>query len=626
MEKVTHFTSRKSPWGKSHTPKRYIHPPFAENMVTMWPNGTILIGEIQGGAHPQHSSLARRDESNLPSAAMTLVYNNKFFDFKNAEYKTRQDGIPIHSLVQQSEDFTIEMESFCNTERIPTAFTKLTIYNHSGQEIRDRVGVLSRTGPEFDILGIREPDGYAEQEPSIYRWMLLSLWNQDEKKMTDGKYSVYYQADKGVDIFTKDIFGVYFTFCLAPEEKTEIYFAFGRGEIHEDFSYEEEKSKVETFWESELERIKVFPKKEDPKFYAMYRSLVAQGLQMFCYPQGMQYAYLRQGGLQRLMWPTDVRSMIRALARIGDFETYLDAIMNTYFNIMQASNGEVVNIGVPWRSVTGSVLFGFGAIAKYNRNLYEKYKEKAYKAFQWIEQERAKSAENPEWAQGLFPPGRASDYDADGQIWALTDLWNVHGYILYAEGLSVQKDVCADEVKTALLDYMQSMKRVAEKAAKAQRDNVYIKLPVDARLNPEIEEIMQKGICDNSYEKSLVNLGLLETEDAEKVLRNHFVNLKQYENGLTQPFEEYGQPAVGRQWYGSWADMEIYYYMRRNGRDDIAKEILDAQLRYMMTPEYYMAERYADHDPYYFPWCPNCSANGRTISMLCDWYIDRESE
>ena len=57
--------------------------------------------------------------------------------------------------------------------------------------------------------------------------------------------------------------------------------------------------------------------------------------------------------------------------------------------------------------------------------------------------------------------------------------------------------------------------------------------------------------------------------------------------------------------------------------DGKAKPFLDAQLHFNMTNEYYMSERYDDCDPWYIPWCPNASANGRTILMLCDWYVDR---
>ncbi len=51
--------------------------------------------------------------------------------------------------------------------------------------------------------------------------------------------------------------------------------------------------------------------------------------------------FLRQGGLQRLVWPTENRCMIRALARIGDFGEYLEPIFNTYFHVMQANSGQI---------------------------------------------------------------------------------------------------------------------------------------------------------------------------------------------------------------------------------------------------------------------------------------------
>ena len=41
-----------------------------------------------------------------------------------------------------------------------------------------------------------------------------------------------------------------------------------------------------------------------------------------------------------------------------------------------------------------------------------------------------------------------------------------------------------------------------------------------------------------------------------------------------------------------------------------------------MTDEYYMQERYDDHDPWFAPWSPNFSANGRMIIMLLDYYAD----
>ena len=45
-----------------------------------------------------------------------------------------------------------------------------------------------------------------------------------------------------------------------------------------------------------------------------------------------------------------------------------------------------------------------------------------------------------------------------------------------------------------------------------------------------------------------------------------------------------------------------------------------ATLNYAMTDEYYMLERYNEQDPWFSPWSPNASANGRTILMLTAFY------
>ena len=50
--------------------------------------------------------------------------------------------------------------------------------------------------------------------------------------------------------------------------------------------------------------------------------------------------------------------------------------------------------------------------------------------------------------------------------------------------------------------------------------------------------------------------------------------------------------------------------------DDKAQEIIDAEINYSMTDEYYMVERFSDRDPWFVPWSPNASAAGRLILMF----------
>ena len=69
---------------------------------------------------------------------------------------------------------------------------------------------------------------------------------------------------------------------------------------------------------------------------------------------------------------------------------------------------------------------------------------------------------------------------------------------------------------------------------------------------------------------------------------------------------------------------EYYWFLAwmRLGRKDMAKEILESMYRYSMTDEFYMIERYADNDPWYVPWSPNASGNGRMIIMLLKYMQD----
>ena len=51
---MMHLSTIEQPWGKPFTNKRYLHPPMAEQIVTMWPSSMILFGEIPEGK-AQHS-------------------------------------------------------------------------------------------------------------------------------------------------------------------------------------------------------------------------------------------------------------------------------------------------------------------------------------------------------------------------------------------------------------------------------------------------------------------------------------------------------------------------------------------------------------------------------------------
>ena len=83
-------------------------------------------------------------------------------------------------------------------------------------------------------------------------------------------------------------------------------------------------------------------------------------------------------------------------------------------------------------------------------------------------------------------------------------------------------------------------------------------------------------------------------------------------------------PWAGHTWYTSSGDKGWFFAWLKRGEHEKARQTLEAQMYYGMTDAYYMMERYADNDPYWVPWCPNASANGRLLQMLFAFYGEKE--
>ncbi len=625
-EKITSYRPKESyNWERPFTFKRYINPPFAENIVTEWSNTMILIGENAGGSEPQRHHDGHVNDSILPSAAMLFLYKNEIPDLKTVDYITRNDGIPVHGLIKSFGDLSLTMEAFCNTERIPTAFVRVKIKNLTKERLSDTVSLLARTDSELELIGARDPDGYNFPAFPLERWMAADAWEFSNGVLTDGTYRIYCITDGGITASAGKDGILDFNFVLDAGEEALIELAFGRGRISADFSYEIQKEKCEEFWERELSKITLFPNKEDPDFYAMYRSLAAEILQMFNYPKGVNYVHPRQGALQRLLWPVEFREMIKALAVIGEYEKYLDETLNVLFNVMQSRReenyGQVVNFGIPWGAVTGSAVECFAAAALSSKKLYMKYKDSAYSAFGWIESFRNSTKGSAEFANGIFPPLQSCDAPTVGQLWGLTDAWNIQGYRLYLKALKRYGDEHTSEVEAALRDYYSSMEAIFKRVVIEPGLTDGLIIPLDARNDPEIERAIEGASFQRSlYEYFIIAIGLAGygTPTAEKMIERCY-KAECAERGLTLGSKQSGVRQETR-YYGSLTDAEMYYYYRRLGENEKAREILEAQLTYLMSKEYYMGERYDKYDPYYFPWSPNGSASGRTLLMLCDYY------
>lgn len=644
-----HLSTIERPWGKPFTNKRYVHPPFAENIITMWPNSMVLIGEITD-KNPQNfrcevETVGKGFATELPSAGVVFtlkresdllfrqrkasVYNSytwshELMPQKETRYKTRKDGVPIHSLVKNMDSVNFYQEVFCDTKRVSTAYIKVSVENNFGVAQKIELGAIVRTGPEFLFTGCSDPDGYLGYNPSREHFEVkeMSRYERKDGYLTDGTYKLYFDKRAGFDFASENDLNL--VLDLKPYEKRTFTFVFTRN-LEKPKSYNVARKETELFWKRELGKAENIPDKKGIE--ALFYNFLAQELQMFACPHGEKYTIMRQGATQRYHWP-EAKEMIKALSHIGGYSEYIEAGLSHYFDDLQEKEGE--NAGrifyqfVPWNSRTAAGLEMFFDAVRCDDKLYDKYIESAMLAFRWMEKERSKTANMPGMTPGLFPPGIATDsHFSDAQQWTFSDTAMLRGYKSLIEVLKLKNSIYLKEVQTAYDDYFSAMKRVFDEIADTQKDSEFLYLPRDSKNNPEIEAALNQDPFYYMFPNEALAVGLAGygTKNAEKVIYTYSYG-GQTQNGLIYPVYR-SVAGTGRTWYTTWAEHSRYIYYKFSGNREKCKELIDALLKYNVTTEFYQCERYDDHDAYIAPWMPNASANGRLLDMLFDYYGKR---
>ncbi len=116
------------------------------------------------------------------------------------------------------------------------------------------------------------------------------------------------------------------------------------------------------------------------------------------------------------------------------------------------------------------------------------------------------------------------------------------------------------------------------------------------------------------YHGRFIDSGTVDNERDIRRVYNYMVRHGQCSGGLYgyMPYRD-GNRHI---WYVNFPDSYWFHIWKRLGEKEKMMEVYEAQIKYAMTDEYYMIERYADNDPYYVPWSPNASATGRTLLMM----------
>jgi len=642
---MTHLSTIEQPWGKPFTNKRYLHPPMAEQIVTMWPSSMILFGEIPEGK-AQHSYVSDgygrfSGECIAPSTGVIFTLKrdhdvvffkqrqndqyrhylceHDFMPYKAVSYHTRPDGIPIHHFYKDLDGIRFHEEAFCDTQRVPTAYIKVTVENTFGVEQTIELGALVRSGSEYMLVGCNEPDGYLKTEQVKERWLALPPFEKQHGVLTNGVYSLYFDAS--LPCCDSEDTDLCIQLILKPYEKKEFCFALSRSP-KKPLAYRTAKAQSMRFWKQELGKAENIPNKAGIR--PLFFNLLAQNLQMFCHPTNAEYVLIRQGALQRYTWP-EATYVLQSLAKIGGYSSYLDQAFHTYFDVQQEKDGP--NAGrifvetVPWVSRTASILESFGVASKNDPALYHKYEASAMMAFRWIECERAKTRDGKHGIVGLMPAGISTDHHfADAQQWSFSDAPNLFGYECLLQATRQYQSPYLSEILTAYDDYLSVLKNLFSNIAKEQDSSEFLYVPRDPRNIPELEQALNKDPFLYSVPYHLLPIGVagFDTTEAKKVLHTYQCN-GQSKNGLLYPTYR-STCGVGRTWYLSVGEYLLYQYYNKSGNKAAQRSLIESQLKYGVSREYYLCERYDDHDAYTAPWMPNASANGRLLLMLFDFY------
>ena len=591
-------------WQQPKTTRTYLHPPKSERMVTLWREGKLMLGQVElapGPTVPKYTELV--------SFGIWPVYGEaaKAGDFKTAEFSVREDGSPVHTVTNAFGDLQVTMEAFCDTARKTSAYASFTVTNPSEQP--ERFGLLVRTGLEFQLI-FDGPDVYKSYAPDVQVWKdTPATWKQEGDLLRDGEAFLKVTAE---DWNYDEATGILWL-TVQPGQTETLAVILGLGACPTN-TWQQQKQQTIAFYEKELSRLKKLPENMDA---AVAKNLVVQLLQCFAAPVGTDLLMCRQGGLQRRIWPFEAMYALEALDRLGDFDDYIEPVIDLYFCVMQNAAGEVVPLGLYWAMATAVSIYSFAdhAIRK-DKAFYAKYRDRAMVGFDFIKKTRVKEPAEPGVVVGLFPPKRSCDAVNVLQAWTLTDTHNVIGLQRLAEAAEKYGDPCAAEIAAEYADYRQTIQGCFDraKALAGEKTPIVITNYVPGTGGDETTHPFAP------HDAIVATVLELDAEDTERILQNLKAKGSVHEGLYKKMPDHYRMKdadGVVRMWYTT---LEEYFWLEvflRLGQKERCSQIIDSIYRYSMTSEYQMVERYHPHDPWFVPWSPNASANGRLLLMSC---------
>lgn len=583
-------------WERPKTTRRYLQGPCSERLLVAWREGKLTFGEV---VHTHDWKKTPYESQVAHGVWMLHGENDEAFDFRKAVLKVENGGVPIHGQVWRTNNVEYAIESCALMGRRPNAHLRISVSNTGTEAFRDRLAIMLRTGREKELVA-GAPDGYDSYAPKTDDWKaVVPTWAANgDGLFRDGERFVAFP--QGTDIRWDATNGIVrIDLRIKPHETKTLDCVIGKGLVERPH-YDAVRERVKADWHRELARVEWRPE--------IVKQLLVQILQCFSMPTEGEFVLPRQGGLQRWVWPGDQKHASAALDLLG-YGEYVEKAVDFYFGQYQKDDGEVGPFGNNWANDTGSVLdiFSRHALESGDGVFWTRYRESAIRAFRWIMSRRD--------ADGLFPALKSSDAKDVFKNWGGTDVSNLMAIERFAAAAERFNDAITSEACAAAVEYRSSIARPFERWRRASegKDSFFIPFAPDG----EGEAKRRSSDFFYSHPGNFASAGFLDGSELLRV-RTWLEREKvaDAESGLYERCPCI-LPHMGRHvWYLTWSEFQWFCAWRRVGRYDLARKALDVCLKYSMSEEYAVGERYHDLDPWFFPWSPNASGAGRILQML----------
>ena len=610
-------------WERPRTTRRYLHPPMSECMFTLWNDGKVMRG----------ANIHRHDWQvdywkNLSADVLWVLHgaDERPFDFKLAENRLPTDGTPFHGLSWRLDcGLSVRMDAFCETgTRTPACFLRLTFADEGDAEVREPIAVhLRKLQEHLAVKG--SPDVYEPYETQVEPFLSVNPPGFVPAGQNAWKSASATVRAEGLPPDARWDGDGALRFAAAPRKGTPLVVTFTIAAPESSAcpqDWDLARKGAERFWQEELARLNRLPMtiSSDPEKLRLVQNLTVQMLQCFCHPVGSDLTLPRQGGLQRYVWPWDCKYMLSALGRIGDFGEYIEGALDFYFREYATAEGRIGPFRNNWICNTGECLY---SLARYcldtdNRAVWERHRDTAMRAFDWIRRIRSTPSANG-GVPGLFPLAQATDNESTIQLWCFTDMLTLDALGTFAQAARHFGDSRAADVEAERDDLKNLLARIYGRFSEEAKDSDELRIPLTP--DGDDEKFRKAGYFD-TQQGYVLNMGMeygfASTNDVLKVYRWHLRNGKADPHGLCANHPPKKNLSDRHIWYTTASDMYWHGNFLRIGHKDLADRVWSATLRYAMSAEYYVNERYRDDNPWFSPWSPNASGSGRILIMLLE--------